>query len=132
MQTKIAEGEENPLSLIQIARLYEVQKSVSLTSHMWDGFWLLANARSFGSLPADAQAVVARELNRSALDERADIARLNQSVTEDLKAKGLRFIEVDKVPFRDTLRQAGFYAEWQKKFGEQAWAILESQVGKLS
>jgi len=132
LQTKIAEGEENPLSLIQIARLYEVQKSVSLTSHMWDGFWLLANARSFGSLPADAQAVVARELNRSALDERADIARLNQSVTEDLKAKGLRFIEVDKVPFRDTLRQAGFYAEWQKKFGEQAWAILESQVGKLS
>ena len=43
LQTKIAEGQENPLSLIEIAKLYEVQKYVSMTSHMWDGFWMLAN-----------------------------------------------------------------------------------------
>ena len=47
MQTKIAEGQENPLTLIQIAKLYEVQKYVSMTSHMWDGFWMLGNKRSF-------------------------------------------------------------------------------------
>ena len=27
------------------AKLYEVQKYCSLTNHMWDGFWFLANAR---------------------------------------------------------------------------------------
>src|SRR5271157_1640895 len=47
LQTKIAEGQENPLSLIEIAKLYEVQKYVSMTSHMWDGFWMLANRRGF-------------------------------------------------------------------------------------
>ena len=31
LQTKIAEGQENPLSLIQIAKLYEVQKYCSMT-----------------------------------------------------------------------------------------------------
>ena len=132
LQTKIAEGQENPLSLIEIAKLYEVQKYVSMTSHMWDGFWMLANRRSFSGLPADARAVVARELNASALAERADIAALNGSVAADLKAKGLIFVEVDKPAFRQALKTAGFYAEWKKKYGDQAWGILESEVGVLS
>ena len=132
LQTKIAEGQENPLSLIQIAKLYEVQKYVSMTSHMWDGFWMLGNKRSITGLPADLQAILARELNRSALDERADIAKLNSSVADDLKAKGLIFEEVDKPAFRDALKQAGFYAEWKKKYGDEAWAVLESEVGTLS
>ncbi|HET6308273.1 MAG TPA: TRAP transporter substrate-binding protein [Rhodopila sp.] len=132
LQTKIAEGQENPLSLIQIAKLYEVQKYVSLTSHMWDGFWMLANKRSFSGMPDDAQAIVQRELNRSALDERADIAKLNESVADDLKAKGLTFVEVDKPAFRTALKSAGFYAEWKQKYGDEAWGILESSVGTLS
>lgn len=132
LQTKIAEGQENPLSLIQIAKLYEVQKYVSLTSHMWDGFWMLANKKGFQSLPADVQTVIAAELNKSALAERADIAKLNGSVADDLKTKGLAFVEVDKPAFRDALKQAGFYAEWKKKYGDEAWAILEGEVGALS
>ena len=131
LQTKIAEGQENPLSLIQIAKLYEVQKYVSMTSHMWDGFWMLANQQSFQSMPKNLQDIVAQELNRSALDERADIAKLNDSVAADLKAKGLTFIEVDK-PFRATLKQAKFYAEWKTKYGDEAWALLEGAVGSLS
>jgi tripartite ATP-independent transporter DctP family solute receptor len=132
LQTKIAEGQENPLSLIEIAKLYEVQKYVSMTSHMWDGFWMLANKRGFATLPAATQAIVARELNKSALDERADIAKLNGSVAADLKTKGLTFVEVDKPAFRQALKTAGFYAEWKKKYGDQAWSILESEVGTLS
>ncbi|HYZ22539.1 MAG TPA: TRAP transporter substrate-binding protein [Rhodopila sp.] len=132
LQTKIAEGQENPLSLIAIAKLYEVQKYVSMTSHMWDGFWMLANKRSFQGLPPDIQQVITQELNRSALNERADLVRLSSSVAEDLKGKGLEFVEVDKPAFRDALKQAGFYAEWKKKYGDEAWGILESDVGTLS
>lgn len=132
LQTKIAEGQENPLSLIEIAKLYEVQKYCSLTSHMWDGFWMLANPRSFARLPKPAQKIVAEELNRAAVEERADIAKLNVSVAADLKKKGLQFIEVDKPAFRAKLKAAGFYAEWKKKYGDQAWGILESEVGALT
>jgi tripartite ATP-independent transporter DctP family solute receptor len=132
LQTKIAEGQENPLTLIQIAKLYEVQKYVSMTSHMWDGFWMLGNKKSFSTLPASAQTIIAREMNASALQERADIAKLNGSVADDLKSKGLEFVEVDKPAFRDALKIAGFYAEWKKKFGDEAWAILETEVGSLS
>ena len=33
---------------------------------------------------------------------------------------------------RTALRSAGFYAEWKEKYGAEAWAVLESQVGALS
>jgi tripartite ATP-independent transporter DctP family solute receptor len=132
LQTKIAEGQENPLSLIEIAKLYEVQKYVSMTSHMWDGFWMLANQQSFQSMPQNLQDIVAQELNRSALDERADIARLNDSVAADLKAKGLTFIDVEKPEFRTALKEAKFYAEWKTKYGDEAWGLLEGAVGSLS
>jgi TRAP-type transport system periplasmic protein len=132
LQTKIVEGQENPLTLIQLAKLYEVQKYVSMTGHMWDGFWMLANKRSFQALPPDIQQIVQREYNKSAEDERADLAKLDASVANDLKEKGLEFVQVDKAAFREALRKAGFYTEWKKKFGEQAWSILESNVGALT
>jgi TRAP-type C4-dicarboxylate transport system substrate-binding protein len=99
---------------------------------MWDGFWMLANKKGFAALPPETQTIIARELNASALQERADLVALNGSVADDLKAKGLTFVEVDKPAFRQALKSAGFYADWKKKSGDQAWEILESEVGTLS
>jgi hypothetical protein len=42
------------------------------------------------------------------------------------------FNTVDKKPFQQTLKNAGFYAEWRGKFGEDAWKILERYSGALS
>ena len=132
LQTKIVDGQENPLSLIETAKLYEVQKYCAMTNHMWDGFWLLANRRAFDKLPADAQVVVQREFAQGALDERADIATLNTSVRDVLEKRGLVFNEVDTASFRDTLKTAGFYKDWRGKYGEEAWHVLEESVGAVS
>jgi tripartite ATP-independent transporter DctP family solute receptor len=51
LQTKLAEGQENPLAVISTGKLYEVQKYCSLTNHMWDGYWCLGNKESFARLP---------------------------------------------------------------------------------
>lgn len=132
LQTHIADGQENPLTLIETAKIFEVQKYCSLTNHMWDGFWFLANRRAFARLPPDIQAVVTREINRAAVDERADLAQMTGTVRGRLERAGLVFNEVDPAPFRDTLRQAGFYADWRKRYGEAAWQVLEGTVGTLS
>jgi len=66
------------------------------------------------------------------LDERADIAKLNSELRGKLSAGGLVFNDIDPAAFRDTLKRNGFYAEWRGKYGEEAWGILESQVGSLS
>jgi tripartite ATP-independent transporter DctP family solute receptor len=132
LQTKIVEGQENPLALISTAKLYEVQKYCSLTNHMWDGYWFLANRAAWEALPEDVRPIVAKNINAAAVKARADTEKLNATVKDDLAAKGLIFNQPDVAPFRDKLRSAGFYSDWKGKYGEEAWAILEKAVGKLA
>jgi len=132
LQTKVVEGQENPLALISTAKLYEVQKYCSLTNHMWDGFWFLANKRAWERLPEDLRAIVAKNINAAAVKEREDTAKLNATVREELAGKGLIFNQPAVAPFRDKLRKAGFYAEWKGKYGDQAWSLLEKAVGSLA
>ena len=132
LQTKIVEGQENPLALISAAKLYEVQKYCSMTNHMWDGFWFLMNRRAWAALPDDIKTIVAKNVNAAAVKEREDTEKLNATVKQELTAKGLVFNQPEVGPFRDKLRSAGFYAEWKGKYGEKAWELLEKSVGKLS
>ena len=132
LQTKVVEGEENPLAVISTAKLYEVQKYCSLTNHMWDGFWFLANRRAWERLPKDLQAIVARHINAAGLQERADVAELNAGLQKDLASKGLVFNQPRTQEFREHLQKAGFYAEWKGKYGDEAWGILEASCGKLA
>ncbi|WP_034299969.1 TRAP transporter substrate-binding protein [Herbaspirillum sp. RV1423] len=132
LQTKIVEGQENPLAIISTAKLYEVQKYCSVTNHMWDGFWFLANKKSFERLPKDLQDIVTRNVNKAGVKQRADTRALNDSLVADMKGKGLQFNDTDNEAFRAKLRSAGFYAEWHKKFGDEAWTVLEKYTGKLA
>ena len=132
LQTKFVDGQENPLAIISTAKLFEVQKYCSLTNHMWDGFWFLANRRAWEKLPADLQAIVAKHTNAAAIKERADVATLNAGLQTELASKGMLFNKADAGAFRDQLRKAGFYSEWKGKYGDEAWAILERSVGKLA
>ena len=132
LQTKIVEGQENPLAIISTAKLYEVQKFCSLTNHMWDGFWFLANAKAWNGLPAAVREVISKNLNKSALDQRADIFKQNETFKADLTGKGMEFIKVDPKPFREKLQAAGFYKEWKGKYGDEAWAALEKFTGPIA
>ena len=131
LQTKVVEGQEHPLAIIATARLYEVQKSCSLTGHVWDGYWVLGNKRAFQKLPADVQQIITREIDKSATDQRADVAKLNGNLTTDLKAKGLNFFNVPQEDFRKKLASTSFYSDWKSKYGAAPWELLEKVSGKL-
>ncbi|MGO1767939.1 ABC transporter substrate-binding protein [Advenella sp. S44] len=131
LQTKIVDAQENPLPIIQVAKLYEVQKYCSQTNHIWDGFWFIANGAAWDRLPDDLKAIVADGINGAGMRQREDIKKLNESVQTELQAKGLAFNAPGPETFREALRNAGFYQEWKRRFGDEAWAALETSVGKL-
>lgn len=132
LQSKVVDGQENPFAIIETAKLYEVQQFCSTTNHMWDGFWFLANRKSWEALPKDIQDVVTKHINAAGIAERADVSKLSDSLQQKLSERGMKFNNVDAAPFREKLKSAGFYAEWKGKFGDAAWATLEDSVGKLS
>jgi tripartite ATP-independent transporter DctP family solute receptor len=132
LQTKVVEGQENPLVVVEAARFFEVQKYCSMTDHIWSGFWLLASGKTWPKLPKDVQDIVARHVNAAALVQRKEVMDLNASLEPALTAKGVAFNKVDQQAFRSELQKKGFYAEWKKKYGDASWALLEKYAGQLS
>lgn len=131
LQTRLVDGQENGLVAIDSGKLYEVQKYVSETNHIWDPFWIVANRRAFSKLPESLQEIVRRELDRAAAEQRDDVVRLNGTLKTQLTARGLFFEAADKAAFRKALTQAGFYRDWREKFGPEAWKALEAVTGGL-
>ena len=131
LQTKIAEGQENPVILIELFKIYEVQKYLSITNHIWDGFWFLANGEAWRKLPKDLQEIATRRINEAAMKQRADVDALNQGVAKKLAERGMDIRTPDTIPFREQLKSAGFYKEWKQKFGDSAWSVLERYSGPL-
>ena len=125
LQTKVVDGQENPLALIQSAKLFEVQKFCSLTGHTWDGHFIFGNAKKLNALPKEVQASLTKHLNEAALKQREDIAKLNADAQAQLTKLGVTFNKPDPAPFRELLKSAGFYTEWKGKYGDEVWAKLE-------
>jgi tripartite ATP-independent transporter DctP family solute receptor len=132
LQTKVVDGQENPLSQIDSGKFYEVQKYMSLTNHVWDGFWIVANGAAWNRLPPDIQATVNKVFSAKAMLQRADLVTLNAGLVDQLKSKGLAVNTPDTASFRAKLQAAGFYADWKKQIGDEAWTLLEHYTGKLA
>ena len=131
LQTHVVDGQENPLALIDSAKLYEVQKYVSVTGHIWDGHFIFSNAKRWNALSADVRDVLTKRLSDAAMAERDDIKTLNVELAEKLNKAGLQFETPDKAPFRAALAASGFYADWKKRFGDEPWGLLEKYTGSL-
>jgi TRAP-type transport system periplasmic protein len=131
LQTKIADGQENPLALIESAKFYEVQKYCSLTNHAWDGFWLLASGRVWRTVPQDIQQVLQKHFNVAARKQRDDIVQANAEYQKTLEMKGLTFNTTDAEVFQAALAKTTFYKDWKSKFGDEAWSLLQKYAGNI-
>src|ERR1700722_14161424 len=132
LQTGLVDGQENPLILIDTAKLYEVQKYCSMTNHIWVGLHVSFNAAAWKRLPPDLQELAYKNFSAAALAERADWQKMTADETKNLTGKGMVFNTPDVKPFQDVLKKAGFYGDMRKKSGDQAWALLEKYVGPLA
>jgi TRAP-type C4-dicarboxylate transport system substrate-binding protein len=131
LQTGVVDGQENPLILIDTAKLYEVQKYCSMTNHLWTGLHLAFNNQAWRKLPSDLQTIAYGNLSRAALAEREDWQVMDKGEVKNLTEKGLVFNMPDTKPFQEALRKSGFYPDMKKKLGDRAWALLEKSVGSL-
>ncbi len=100
MQTGTIDGEDNPLSIVAAAKLYEVSKEVVLTVHMVQPVFLDIGERAWKKLDAGQQAAV--QAAAGVAQKQNDAGRLAQEgeALALVKAKGLRVAEPDLGAFR--------------------------------
>lgn len=131
LAAKLVDGQENPLSLILGGKLYEVQKYCALSRHQWEGWYTIISNRAWRSLPADLQEIVARNLDKAVIAQRAASAKEDQNLQDVLKQRIT--VTTPNIPeFRSALAKTSFYREWKANFGEEAWALIEKNIGPIA
>lgn len=78
----VVDGQENPVSTIDYAKLYEVQKYLTLDGHSFGVDFTLINKRFFNSLSREDQALIRRAAYTSAMVNRG-VKALNESIALD-------------------------------------------------
>ncbi len=58
LQTGVVDGQHNPFAPILGSKLYEVQKYLTLSGHMWSTHWFLANNDWYTSLTPEQEKIV--------------------------------------------------------------------------
>ena len=131
LKTRRVDGQENPLVVTEVNKLYEVTRYLSITNHIWSGFNLLANLRFWNGLPMNVQEVVDRNVRKYVSAQRAYTNTLNNSLAEKLVERGMIANTADSGSFRRDLGPE-FYRRWRAQLGATAWQLLEDEVGGLS
>lgn len=122
LQTKVIDGQENPIAIIHAFKLSEVQKYLSLTGHFYSPAPLTMSLKAFKQLKASWQKLFLEAALQAAAFERKIIRENEAKQLKDLKAQGMVINKVDKSIFVEAM--APVYSEFINKYPE--WkGILE-------
>ena len=128
LQTHIIDGLETPVSVVDSAKFYEVQRYCSMTNHLASINNLIANGAAWEALPTDIREIVQRNVTKFALLERRDVALQQAATIDKLRRLGMAFNDPDTESMRKQL--APYYLKWSKVFGPQVWGLVEQAAGR--
>jgi len=123
LQTGVIDGQENPAEIILSNKLYEVQKYLSLTQHM---FWApppLASKAWWDHLPADIRGGLEAALLEVAPLQRKFSRDHDAEYLKQLEQKGMVVNDVDKHAFL-TLAKEKIWPQFEPQYGKDMQAIL--------
>ena len=94
LEQKAVDGQENPVATIQGAKLYEVQKYMTLTNHQYNPQSVVMSKKFWDSLSADEKKVVADAARESAKYQREQSRNAAAGILADLKKNGMQVSEL--------------------------------------
>ena len=100
LQQGVVDGQENPLTNLHSAKLYEVQKYVSLTGHKYEMTPFLMSKRTWERLSESDRKAVREAANEATALQRKLSKESDDSLVTELKSKGTQVDMVDKAAFQ--------------------------------
>jgi tripartite ATP-independent transporter DctP family solute receptor len=89
LQQKVVDGQENPISSIKFAKLYEVQKYMTMDGHTFGVSFMLVNEKFFQGLTKEQQVILKNAALTSAVSENGIDNLENSLGLQFLKDKGM-------------------------------------------
>jgi TRAP-type C4-dicarboxylate transport system substrate-binding protein len=98
-------GQENPLTMINANKLYEVQTHVMMTSHMQNVLPVFINERSWQQIGEKDRAAILQALDGLAQESLKMAEKAEQDLLVELKKKGMTIITAKEGLKVDEFRQ---------------------------
>ena len=110
LQQGVVDGQENPLANIASAKLYEVQKYLTLSGHKYETNPFVMSKRSWDKLAPADQKVFTEAATEATQAQRKLSKEADEKLVAELKAKGVQIETVDRKAFVDATKPV--YTKW--------------------
>jgi TRAP-type C4-dicarboxylate transport system substrate-binding protein len=125
LQTGQVDGQENPIATIQSAKFANVQKYLTLSSHVYDPAVILVSAESWNEFSAADRAVLVAAARIGAEASRKFAAEAQKSGVEDLRKQGMEVTEqIDRAAFAAAMQKVR--PDYEKKFGTEVLGKIDA------
>ena len=94
LEQKVIDGQENPFSVIETSKFYEVQKYLTISNHMYNPQSVIASKKKWDALTKDEQEILRSTLVDATLWQRQNARAMAGKSLENLK----KTMEVSELP----------------------------------
>lgn len=129
LQQGTVDAQENPIPIIYTSKLFEVQKYLSLTGHVYTQCPYLISKTFFDKLPEDLQQVVRDAAKDCVAAQREMCAEQEREYIDDLKEAGMQVNELtaeQKQEFVDAAQSV--YDEYIEKYGSELLDEIKAEI----
>jgi tripartite ATP-independent transporter DctP family solute receptor len=132
METKAIDGHENPFTVINANKLYEVQKYVGVTNHQYNPQSVIVSKKLWDTLPADERTLLQDAATEAAAYERKVSREQAGLALENLKKNGMQvseFSAAEIAKFRDKMKPV--IEKHTAIVGADVVASLQAELAKV-
>jgi tripartite ATP-independent transporter DctP family solute receptor len=132
METRTVDGQENPVATILASKFYEVQPHLVLSNHIYSAWVLLMSKKTWDSLSADEQKMVAAAANEAKLFERKTIRDFSANAVAELKKNGMKVTELPPAEVNALRNKVQpVVARFSTEFGAAAAEEMNAELAKI-
>jgi tripartite ATP-independent transporter DctP family solute receptor len=123
----VVDGQENPLQGINDGKLFEVQKHLAVTGHIYNSAYVIVSETFYQSLKPEEREAVEAALKEATEWQVNYIAQRDGELLDTLKQAGMEVTEPNQEAFRAATAPA--YDAFYEKFGDDARNFVEAVKG---
>jgi len=116
LQMGVVDGQENPINTIYTAKLYEVQKYITLTGHQTQNLCAIINEKFYQSLSPELRTIFEKAAIEAG-DYQSELqVKVNKENLEEMKKKGVVVNTINRQEFAEKTKNA--WKEFEPKLGK--------------
>ena len=132
LEQKAIDGQENPLTVINANKFWEVQKHLAITNHQYNPQSVIISKKFWEKLSAAEQKIVADAVTESAKFQREKARALEARILDNLKKNGMQVTQLpesEMAKLRDKMRPVT--AKYGVTVGQDLVKELQGEIEKV-